>query len=116
MPMKNISQIKLSITEQNALLEMKESLAAILPGSKIILYGSKARGDSEKESDIDLFILLDVAVTGAVKDRIRALKYDVELKYDVVISVIIENSATWQSALARAMPLHQNIDRDGVAL
>jgi uncharacterized protein len=114
--MKNISQVRLSILEKNALLEIQERLAEILPGSKIILYGSKARGDSERESDIDLFILLSGTVTGEVKERIRTIKYDIELKYDVLLSVIIEDSAFWQSDLARAMPLHQNIDRDGVAL
>jgi predicted nucleotidyltransferase len=114
--MKTISKINLAEQERNALLEMKRELSGMLPASRIILYGSKARGDSGSDSDLDLLILVNEGITSAMKEKIRSLKYDLELKYDIVIGLIIENTAYWQSPRACSMPLHWNIDREGVSV
>jgi predicted nucleotidyltransferase len=41
------------------LLMIQESVKASEPDATIILYGSYARGDYRKDSDVDLLILLD---------------------------------------------------------
>ncbi|MFH0924255.1 MAG: nucleotidyltransferase domain-containing protein [bacterium] len=47
------------------------------PDTEVILFGSKARGDSEKYSDIDLLILLNRAVNTAIEEEVRELTYDI---------------------------------------
>ena len=54
--MKKIDQLKLEENERKALEELKGKLSDRFPGVEIILYGSKARGDDEEFSDIDLLI------------------------------------------------------------
>jgi hypothetical protein len=49
-----LKKINLKDNERKALRELKERLLKKYPGVEIILYGSKARGDFDKESDIDL--------------------------------------------------------------
>lgn len=51
-----LKKINLKDNERKALLELKGRLLKKYPGVEIILYGSKARGDFDKESDIDLLI------------------------------------------------------------
>lgn len=114
--MKSLSAIKLSSSERAALTELKKRLSEELPGLKVILYGSKARGDSIPGSDIDLLVLVEGDVTPATRIKIRSIKYSIELKYDVIISLLIETVNYWQSIQAQAMPLHWNIDREGVPL
>jgi len=114
--MKNITQLKLKENEKKALQELKERLLKRFPDTKIILYGSKVRGDDEEFSDIDLLILVDSQVNRKLKEEITEITYDIELKYDVVFGTIVENRAFWNSPLSNAMPLHQNIDREGVHL
>jgi predicted nucleotidyltransferase len=112
--MKNLSQLKLKENEKKALQEVKGKLLEKFPNAELILYGSKARGDYEEFSDIDLLILLDFKVPQRLKEEIRGIIYDIELEYDVVFGTIIEDRDFWQSALANAMPFHWNIDREGV--
>ena len=52
--MNNSKNVHLDQNELNAIKTFKESLSGRFPGAEIILYGSKARGDSDEFSDIDL--------------------------------------------------------------
>ncbi|MEW6203062.1 MAG: nucleotidyltransferase domain-containing protein [bacterium] len=112
--MKKLEQLNLRENEKKALRELKERLLEKFPDIEIILFGSKARGDYEEESDIDLLILIDLKVNRKLKEEITEISYDIELKYDVVFGKIVENKDFWDSALAKAMPLHWNIDKEGI--
>lgn len=114
--MKNIEELNLQENETKALLELKDRLHKKIPDADIILFGSKTRGDFDKESDIDLLILIDGTVNTKLMEELTWITYDIELKYDVVFGKIIENREFWNSPLANAMPLHWNIDRDGVLI
>jgi hypothetical protein len=114
--MKSIEQIKLKENESMALFELKERLLQRFSDVEVIIYGSKARGDDEEFSDIDLLILVDSQINRKLKEEITEITYDIELKYDVVFGIIVENRDFWKSPLANSMPLHWNIDRDGVRL
>ncbi len=114
--MKKLSHIKLTYAEQAAVMALKTMLSDIMPISQVILFGSKARGDSSPESDIDMLLLLNKSIDNDLREAISSIKYDIELKYDIVISLIIENESSWQSNLSKAMPLHWNIEREGVII
>ncbi len=109
-------QKRLKKNELRAIKELKHRIQEKVPGTRIILFGSKARGDFEEFSDIDLLILVDAKTTMAAEEEIRTIKFEAELKYDVVFGIIIRHKDFWDSALARAMPLHWNIDKEGVAV
>jgi predicted nucleotidyltransferase len=51
--MKNLEDLKLRNNEREATRMLKEEF----PVKGITLFGSKARGDSDEESDIDLFLV-----------------------------------------------------------
>jgi len=112
--MKNMEQLKLRDNEKTALRELKKRLLERFCDMEIIIFGSKARGDYDKESDIDLLILVDAEVNTALEDEIISLAYDIELLYDVVFGLLIDSKKNWNSELSRAMPIHWNVDREGV--
>lgn len=92
------------------------AIKSIAPFAEIILYGSRARGDAESESDYDLLILTDEEVTLEREDTFRRQLFPIELEIGIVFTVILTSRKDWNSSLYNAMPLYQNIKRDGVIL
>lgn len=78
----------------------------------IILYGSWARGEGTSESDIDLLIILQGEVApGQEIDRMIDIITEINLKYNVLISVYPISSATYA---AIDSPLLLNVRKEGI--
>jgi uncharacterized protein len=104
------------INRDELLQQVKTAVQSIMPTAEIILYGSQARGTATPESDWDFLVLLptpaDKWLQAELKDRI----YDVELATDTVLSTVVRSQQEWHSARYTVVPLHQQIERDGVRL
>ncbi len=86
------------------------------PDAKIILYGSRARGGATSKSDWDFLVLVDGTVDDERTDAIRHKLYEIEWEYEEVLCSIVVNHKEWDSLLYRAMPFHQNVEREGIVL
>ena len=84
---------------------------------KIILYGSYARGDYNKNSDVDLMILTDLNPEEIEKyrDEISDIAFDIELDNGVVISPVIKNIDKYNARI-NIVPFYKNVQREGVVL
>ena len=112
--MKSISQLKLKENESKALKELNERLLQRFPDTEIIIYGSKARGDYEEFSDIDVLVLLNRDINNSLEEEIFSTAFQLELKYDVIFGIMVYSKKFWNSRLGKAMPLHWNIDKEGL--
>lgn len=84
---------------------------------KIILYGSYARGDFNKHSDIDIMILTDIPEEELFeyKDKIWDYAYDIDLEDDVLFSVLVKNIQNYNEWLDYNM-FYMNVQEEGVVL
>ena len=55
--MKTIDNLSLRDNEKKAIQEATRMLKEKFPVKEVILFGSKARGDDDEDSDIDLLLL-----------------------------------------------------------
>lgn len=84
---------------------------------KIILYGSYARGDYNKSSDIDILVLTDYNPSQfySVLKKLSSMTYDIELDYNVILIPLINNIKTYNEEMD-TIPFYANIQKEGVVL
>jgi uncharacterized protein len=102
--------------DQLLLHRIRDTLHSIEPTAQIILYGSRARGDAQPDSDWDLLILLDGPVESHRTAAIHHRLYNLELETDSVLSALVLSKEEWDSPLSRAMPFHANVVGEGMEL
>lgn len=100
--------------EKKILQVVKAKVLAIDNTAKVILFGSRARGDSRKDSDWDFLILTSKEVTFALKCEFRNSLYDIELETGEVIGTMIYNITEWDTR--QYTNIHKNIKEDGVEI
>lgn len=85
--------------------------------SKVIMYGSYARGDNNENSDVDIMVL--TTLTEDEIERIEAtifdLAFDFQMEYGLDISVIVKNEEHFNHWLG-ALPFYNNVEKEGVVL
>lgn len=83
--------------------------------SKVIIFGSVARGESDPESDIDLLI---VTTNGdrKLRDEISMACFDIILKTNVILSPLVMDGETYEWHKNYRDPLYNKIQMDGIDL
>lgn len=93
---------------------VKSAVREFDPSAKVVLFGSRARGDAHKDSDYDFLVLLNLPLDFQLKTRILDKLYDIELAFDCVLGVLVENSTHWQ--MQENTPIFSEISQDGITV
>lgn len=102
--------IKIQRILQETRIELQKIYSDRLKG--IILYGSYARGDYSRDSDIDLLLVLEQLNDFSVeREKYLSMVSRISLKYDTVLSVIPYDYQAYQT---KKTPLLLNIQKEGV--
>jgi predicted nucleotidyltransferase len=113
--MKRLDQINLRPNERAAIEAAAALLRERLPVSQVILFGSKARGDSEPDSDIDLLLLTARRLSWDEEKQLGHLLYPLQLEYDVFFGTLEIPEEEWYHGVYQVLPLRTEVERDGVA-
>lgn len=106
-------------TTHDIILDFSRQVKRILGDklTKVILYGSYARGDYSENSDVDIMVLTtltDDEIRG-IKETIFNLAFDFQMEYGIDISVIVKNEEHFNHWLG-ALPFYDNVKKEGVVL
>ena len=109
----------LSKAEKEAIEEVKNRLVKKY-GDRLLLlklYGSKARGDSRKYSDIDLLAVVDKDSWG-MRDKFFNETFEVMEKYDLrsLILTVVFDQKEYRFEKEIRTCFYENLERDGIDL
>ena len=92
---------------------LREILGANL--SKVIVYGSYARGDYRDNSDVDVMILVKLREEEIkrIENAVYDLAFDLEMSTGIDISPIIKNEAQYEYWVD-TLPFYRNVKDEGV--
>jgi predicted nucleotidyltransferase len=113
---KSLGDLKLDPHVRAALEEARRQLTARFEVDRLVLYGSVARGEADEESDADLLIVLANQPDLEVENQITRLVMDINLQHDTNLSELIVGRNAWDCGMVSAMPIHTEVDREGIRL
>ena len=101
------------------LVELADSVHSLLGDrlDRVVLYGSYARGDNSRESDVDILVLTDLTPEENRKFRrdLNRIFSRIGLKHDILLSMFLIDRKSYENRM-ELMPFYQNIERDGVVV
>ena len=106
----------LNKTEKNVVTSFVKELKKKV-GDDIIairLFGSKVRGDFEKDSDIDIFIL--VKSKEETRDRISDIAADYVYEYNVPLAPVVYSVFEYEKNRDLGSFFFEQVEREGVPL
>lgn len=113
--MQTLDRIELKANDRQAIEAAIRLLKQRYPVDGVILYGSKATGMDDAESDIDLLVLTSRQLDWRERKAMTEALYDIQLRYSVVISTLVVSSREWSEGRYSILPIHDEIERYGVA-
>ncbi len=97
--------------------ELKARLTRFLQGRafRLILFGSRARGDYDEDSDIDVAIIVD-DLPREMKDRVLDLVTDLELERLEPLSSLVLSQADFDALRSRERRIALDIEEEGIVV
>lgn len=109
--------MRLTPDEQTWLDVYRHDLVERYPGTihHMVLYGSKARGDSHPDSDLDVLLIVRNEA-GALRRALRRLGYDLAVAFNTVPSILVYTQEEWERRKHSGSPFREAVERDAVSV
>ena len=107
--------MNLAENEERALKQLRGELFARYSIIDFRIYGSKARGEERRDSDLDVMIEIP-DYDRAIVDEIDDIVYRINLEHDVFISALVFGKDELEEGPMSEAPIYKVIQREGVPL
>ncbi len=114
--MKSFESASLMKNEIEAIKAAIRMLKSEFSVSKVILFGSKARGDHDEHSDIDLLVVASKLLHWREEKAIVGALFDIGMEYDVIFSPLFTSVDEWENGIFTEFPVYREISRDGAVV
>lgn len=113
--MKQLDEISLEPGERTAIEEAARIIRGLVPTERIVVFGSKARGDDDAESDIDILVITSRRISRAERHAIVDALFPIQIARQVVLSPLIVSDEDWRTGRISVLPIRMEIEEQGAA-
>jgi predicted nucleotidyltransferase len=108
---------RLTDKERQVVIEFVQKVRQRFDGqvASAFLFGSRARGDAEADSDMDVLVVMSSAGP-EIRREIRHLAVEVWLEHGIYLSTRVWSRAHYRKLEKLQTLLYRNIQRDGIDL
>ncbi len=109
----------LNSNDKALILEFKRKIpqGILIHLKKLIVFGSRVKGNALEDSDLDVIALVDDK-NPAIENELDDIAYQVMWDHDFspIISLKIFTEQQFYKAVQKGFSFYQHIDRDGIAV
>jgi len=102
--------------EKTILDRFKALLAKRVNAYKLILFGSRARGNAESSSDMDILVVLDGTPTEKDFDYVSECAWEAGFEHGIVVVPVVYTRNEWEMSPERYSLLAIAVEKEGVLL
>ncbi|MBW2039888.1 MAG: nucleotidyltransferase domain-containing protein [Deltaproteobacteria bacterium] len=83
---------------------------------KLILFGSRARGDADPYSDMDVVVILDDPLDEKARSDVSDCAWEAGFEHGIVIVPVVFSRNEWENGPERQSLLVQAVEAEGVPI
>ena len=102
--------------EKTVLDKFKTLLLKQVSLDKLILFGSRARGDAGRYSDIDVVVVLKDDADEQDFDYVSDCAWEAGFEYGIVVVPVVFTKNEWENGPERYSLLAQAVEKEGVPI
>jgi len=103
--MTELSTLALTQPDHDTIAAVMAAIMSRWPVERIILFGSKARGDHEPDSDIDLLVITTPELDREAEDAMQDAAWETGLEHERCVQLVIRSHERWYHGIHQATPL-----------
>lgn len=82
---------------------------------EVVIFGSKVRGDADKDSDIDILVIT-ISDDWERKDEIREIGYDLDEEIDYGLSIQVMSKTHIDYLRKNKFQFIENVEKEGMSI
>lgn len=102
--------------EKIVLEKFRSLLSKRVHVNKITLFGSRARGDAEPESDMDVLVILAEPVTTEAREAVSDCAWEAGIDHLLVVVPVVYSRDEWDEGPEQSSLLALAVEREGIAV
>ncbi len=106
----------MSAIDRAVLEKLKALLSSRVRLHQAFLFGSRARGDADSYSDMDVLIVLDSPVDEQARKAVGDCAWEAGFEHGIVVVPVVFSREEWENGPERHSLLAQAVENEGVPL
>lgn len=110
-------EYRVSIIEQKALQDLKRRLRSSFGNNLLTvrLFGSRARGDIHRESDIDILVIFENR-NKEVEEKLTDILCEILNEFDIYFEIVSYSHREYEQSLCHQWPFILNVERESILI